>query len=91
MITCNSSLADKPSLTIVAVLPSRDSLTIEFRSDLGMRRIKHMQHHGRIKRNEVIELCHLTSDQAFKLLLRLKEGGKLVKNGEKKGAYYTAP
>lgn len=49
----------------------------------------HVQHHGRIRRSEVIELCHLTGDQAAKLLKRLKTEGRLVKHGEKRGAFYT--
>jgi ATP-dependent DNA helicase RecG len=49
----------------------------------------HVRHHGRIRRSEVIELCHLTGDQAAKLLKRLKTEGRLVKHGEKRGAFYT--
>jgi ATP-dependent DNA helicase RecG len=49
----------------------------------------HVRHHGRIRRSEVIELCHLTGDQAAKLLKRLKTEGRLVSHGEKRGAFYT--
>lgn len=49
----------------------------------------HVEHHGRIRRSEVIELCHLTGDQAAKLLKRLKTEGRLVKHGERRGAFYT--
>ena len=49
----------------------------------------HVQHHGRIQRNEAIELCRLTGDQAAKLLKRLKDEGKLVKHGERRWAFYT--
>ncbi|WP_222428733.1 ATP-binding protein [Denitratisoma sp. DHT3] len=49
----------------------------------------HLQHHGRIRRGEVIELCHLTGDQAAKLLKRLKDEGRLVQHGERRGAFYT--
>lgn len=51
--------------------------------------LSHVQHHGRIQRNEVVELCHLTGDQAAKLLKRLKDEGKLVQHGERRWAFYT--
>ncbi|TCO82694.1 ATP-dependent DNA helicase RecG [Plasticicumulans lactativorans] len=47
--------------------------------------------HGRIKRSEAMELCRLTDDQAFRLLRKLVEQGRLVAHGEKRGAYYTLP
>ncbi|MHB8181806.1 MAG: ATP-binding protein [Acidithiobacillus ferrivorans] len=49
----------------------------------------HARHHGRIQRNEVVELCHLTDDQAAKLLKRLKDEGKLEQHGERRWAFYT--
>jgi len=51
--------------------------------------LSHVQHHGRIKRSEVTELCHLTGDQAAKLLKRLKDEGRLVQHGERRWAFYT--
>lgn len=51
--------------------------------------LNYVRQHGRIQRNEVIELCHLTPNQAGKLLTRLKSQGKLVKHGDKRGSYYT--
>lgn len=51
--------------------------------------LSHVQHHGRIQRSEVIELCHLTGDQAAKLLKRLKNEGRLTKHGERRWAFYT--
>lgn len=51
--------------------------------------LNHVRHHGRIQRSEVIELCHLTGDQAAKLLKRLKDEGRLVKHGERRWAFYT--
>ena len=53
--------------------------------------LSHVQHHSRIQRSEVIDLCHLTGDQAAKLLKRLKDEGKLVKHGERRWAFYTLP
>jgi len=51
--------------------------------------LSHVQHHGRIRRNEVIDLCHLTGDQAAKLLRRLKNEDRLVQHGERRWAFYT--
>ena len=53
--------------------------------------LSHVQHHGQIKRAEVMELCHLDKDQAANLLNRLKEEEKLQQYGERRGAYYTLP
>jgi len=49
---------------------------------------KYVAQHGRITRQEVIELCRLTPDQAYKLLRRLSGEGFLEKQGDRKGAYY---
>ncbi|MEN9376906.1 MAG: hypothetical protein RL710_2063 [Pseudomonadota bacterium] len=51
--------------------------------------LSHVRHHGQIRRSEVIDLCHLTDDQAAKLLKRLKDDGRLVKSGERRWAFYT--
>lgn len=53
--------------------------------------LSHVQHHGQIKRAEVMELCHLDKDQAANLLKKLKEEEKLQQHGERRGAYYTMP
>jgi len=44
--------------------------------------------HGSIKRADVIELCRLSKDQAYKLLTRLKNEGKIDLKGTRKGAVY---
>ena len=49
----------------------------------------YVRHHGRMQRNEVIELCRLSPNQAASLLKRLKAEGKLVQHGERRWAYYT--
>ena len=46
--------------------------------------------HGRIRRQEVVELCRLTPDQAYKLLKRLADAGVLKKQRDRKGASYIA-
>lgn len=53
--------------------------------------LTHVETHGSIKREEVIALCGLNPNQATKLLKRLTDQGELVKQGEKRGAYYTKP
>lgn len=44
--------------------------------------------HGRITRQEVIDLCCLTPDQAYKTLKRLCDRNVLVKQGDRKAAVY---
>lgn len=51
--------------------------------------LSYVRQHRRIQRNEVMDLCHLNGNQAAELLKRLKAEGKLVKHGEKRGAFYT--
>tara|TARA_R110000787_G_scaffold13751_5_gene42868 strand:- start:25369 stop:27057 length:1689 start_codon:yes stop_codon:yes gene_type:complete len=51
--------------------------------------LNYVDHHGRIQRKDVIELCHLNKDQAARLLKRLKENGHLVQHQERSAAYYT--
>lgn len=44
--------------------------------------------HGSIKRADVIELCHISPDQAYKLLTKLKKKDLIKQAGERKGAIY---
>lgn len=53
--------------------------------------LSHAQHHGRIQRQEVIELCHLGKDQANRLLKKLRDNGQLEMHGTTRNAYYTIP
>jgi len=50
--------------------------------------LNYIDKHNSIKRADVMELCHLTQDQAYKLLLRLKKRGEIFQIGERKGAIY---
>ena len=50
--------------------------------------LKYIGKHGNIKRAEVVELCRLSPDQAYKLLLRLKQRGEIEQIGQRKGAFY---
>lgn len=51
--------------------------------------MSHIQHYGRIQRGDVIELCRLSSDQAYRLLKRLVDEGKLIRHGATSNVYYT--
>jgi ATP-dependent DNA helicase RecG len=53
--------------------------------------LQFVQAHGRIKRENVVELCGLTERQATQLLGRLVKEGKLVRRGLKRWSYYEAP
>jgi ATP-dependent DNA helicase RecG len=53
--------------------------------------LSHAQHHGRVQRQEVMDLCHMSKDQATRLLKALKDDGRLQQHGERRGAYYTLP
>ena len=50
--------------------------------------LSYIDKHGSVKRADVMELCHVTQDQAYKLLLRLKKRGEIVQIGDRKGATY---
>lgn len=44
---------------------------------------------GSIKRADVMELCNITQDQAFKLLRKLRKKGLLEMHGNSRASYYT--
>ncbi len=44
--------------------------------------------HGSINRTQVSELCQLGSEQASRLLRRLRDDGKLILTGERRAAHY---
>lgn len=47
--------------------------------------------HGRITRGDVMDLCHMSADQAYKLLIKLVKGKHIIKQGDKKSSSYVAP
>lgn len=47
--------------------------------------------HGSIVRSDVMDLCHLSKDQAGRLLARLVAQDRLVPEGEKRGRRYLLP
>jgi len=49
---------------------------------------KYLSQQGRITRQEVIDLCRLTPDQAYKLLKQLCKENSIKKSGDRKSAYY---
>ena len=51
--------------------------------------LSYVRQHGRIKRVDVMDLCRLTEDQAKKLLLKLKNDGRLIQHGERRGTHYV--
>lgn len=52
--------------------------------------MNYVRQHGRIQRNDVMELCHLNQWQATRLLSRLKKDRRLQQQGERRWAFYTA-
>ncbi|MBK9522284.1 MAG: hypothetical protein IPO13_11870 [Rhodocyclaceae bacterium] len=69
---------------------------VQYTRQAGFDRLQHEQmvksyvdQHGRITRQEVIELCRLTPDQAYKLLKRLSDEKLLKKQGVKRHSFYV--
>jgi ATP-dependent DNA helicase RecG len=50
--------------------------------------LAYIDKHGSIKRADVMELCRITKDQAYKLLNRLKKYGQIVLIGNRKWSIY---
>lgn len=50
--------------------------------------LSYVAQHGRIRRQDVVDLCRLGPDQTTRLLQRLVKEGKLVLRGQRKGAFY---
>ena len=50
--------------------------------------LKFIQTHGQIKRADVMDLCHLDRNQAYRLLTKMKESGQIKQIGEQNGAVY---
>lgn len=51
--------------------------------------LSYITKHGSIKRADVAELCRLSLPQAYHLLKRLKDAGKIVQHGVKRHAFYA--
>jgi len=50
--------------------------------------LSYVDQNGRIRRQDVVDLCRLGPNQATRLLQRLVKAGKLVLRGQPKGAFY---
>ncbi|HRB16171.1 MAG TPA: ATP-binding protein [Nitrospira sp.] len=50
--------------------------------------LQYVEKHGRITRKEAAELCRIGPYQATRLLDRLVKDGRLLRHGERKGAWY---
>lgn len=50
--------------------------------------LQYVEKHGRITRREAAELCRLSPYQATRLLDRLVKDGRLLRHGQRKGAWY---
>lgn len=86
------------SYTLSAEVYRAEGGQVEYTRQAGFSHLQHRQmvlahvrHHGQIHRSEVMELCHLTANQAAKLLKNLKSEGLLIQHGEKRWAFYTQP
>ena len=53
--------------------------------------LSYVERHGKIRRQDVTELCRLSPDQATRLLQRLVKAGQLLCAGTQKGAFYERP
>jgi ATP-dependent DNA helicase RecG len=53
--------------------------------------LNYIEQHGQIKRAEVMELCRLSENQASKLLIKLRNQGRLRSRGTRGGTFYTVP
>ncbi len=51
----------------------------------------YVKNHGKITRQETMDLCRIGKDQATRLLRRLIDGNKLKLVGQGRGAYYEFP
>ncbi|TXT43485.1 MAG: hypothetical protein FD137_1823 [Spirochaetes bacterium] len=50
--------------------------------------LSYIEKHGSIKRGEVMDLCRLDRNQAYRLLSRMKKTGQISQKGDHKGAVY---
>ena len=52
--------------------------------------LKLLKQKPKIKRHDVMELCHIDGKQATALLAKMCKGGDLTRNGERRAAFYVA-
>ncbi|WP_319506319.1 RNA-binding domain-containing protein [uncultured Methanolobus sp.] len=51
--------------------------------------LSYISKHGSIKRADVMDLCMIDKDQAYRLLHKLKENRKIIQIGRSKGTFYV--
>lgn len=53
--------------------------------------LAYVDHHRKIQRRDVIDLCRINEDQATRLLKKLVEEGRLEKKGQSRATHYVLP
>lgn len=53
--------------------------------------LSYARQHGQIKRADVVDLCHLSEDQASRLLNKLYKNKELERHGQLRWTFYTVP
>lgn len=84
------------SYTLSAEIYRAKGDKLAYTRQLGFSRVQHpemvlnyIRQHGRIQRNEVMALCHLSERQATVLLQSLKDEDRLVQHGARRWTFYT--
>ncbi len=82
--------------TLSAHLYQKTGQQAEYIRQIGFNKIQQeqmvmrfIQKHKKIRRSDVVELCHLTPNQSTKLLMQLANKGKIYKHGDRKTAFYN--
>lgn len=85
------------SYTLAAQVYAQQGQRVEYTRQAGFDRLQQEQlvrgfvrQHGRIRRSDIMELCHLSGDEASRLLRRLAQEGVLDAHGQRRWRYYTA-
>ncbi len=85
------------SYTLSAHLYELHGKRVEYTRQVGFDRLQSEQlvknfvkQHGSITRSDVMALCHMSPNQAYKLLKKLVDGKFIVKQGDRKSACYIA-
>lgn len=86
------------SYTLSALVYRAEGQAVAYTRQAGFSRLQHeqlilshLEHHGEIRRCDVMELCRLNEDQASKLLKKMKDNEKIVQNHSGRWAFYTLP
>lgn len=84
------------SYTLSASVYSVVSDKAAYTRQIGFTQVQHpemvlnyVRQHGRIQRNEVMALCHLSESQVKALLQRMKDEARLEQHGVRRWAFYT--